>query len=257
MANKQQEADFFRIGIFVIAGFVLIVVAILAFSSGELFQKRLYIETYFNESVQGLSVGSAVKYRGIDIGYVKQIKLVSAVYPMTQAQANSRYGRYVYVLLSLPPNFIPGIPSDNVKSVVQKDVGLGLRVQKALTGLTGTAYLELNFSKPKDNPILPILWKPRYLYIPSKTSTLTAFGDSVQSILSGMKDVNFKKLFGNMQTLVKRSDSFVTRADNMLGKTQNDFKATLDNMKAISSNMRENPSALLFSHPAPVDPKKL
>lgn len=257
MNVRQRETDFFRIGIFVIVGIVLIIVAILAFSSGSLFQKKLYVETYFNESVQGLVDGSTVKYRGIDIGHVKKIELVPAAYSLSSAEINSDYGRYVYVLLALNPNFIPGISSSKIEDVIKEDVQHGLRVKMSLKGLTGGAYLELNFTNPKNNPALPITWKPKYLYIPSTTSTLARLGDSVSKILTGLQDVDFQKLFNNMQTLVSRSDSLVTKANNLLQRTQDDIAITLGNSKVISSKIRSNPSSLLFSKPPVVDPSKL
>lgn len=257
MTNKQRETDFFRIGLFVIIGIVLIVVAILAFSSGTLFQKNLYVETYFNESVQGLAPGTKVKYRGIDVGHVKKIELLSAVYKLPEAQINSKYGRYVYVLLSIDPHFMPGLSVSDLKKALVRDIQEGLRVKMSLQGLTGGAYLELNFVDPRDNPALPIIWTPKYLYIPSTKSTLTRFSDSASKILSGLQDVNFQKLFSNMQTLVDRSDSLVTKANNLLQRTQDDIAVTLDNAKVISTKIRSNPSSILFSKPQVVDPSKL
>ena len=53
----------------VIAGVIVLVVI----GSGRWFQPKLTIESYFNESVQGLDVGSKLKYRGVVIGEVKRI----------------------------------------------------------------------------------------------------------------------------------------------------------------------------------------
>jgi len=263
-AHVRREADYFRIGVFVILGIVLIIVAILAFSSTGLFEKRILIETYFNESVQGLSVGSPVKYRGIDIGEVKEIKLISGVYHLPADQMNSEYGRYVYVLMSLHSDFLPGVPSGQLSHVLQGDVGRGLRVKMALQGLTGGVYLELNFVNPSNNPKLPIIWKPDHLYIPSSLSTFTRLTDSISSILNGLKDVDFKKLFNNMQGFVGRSESLVTTMDEILRLNQTSISATLDNSRVISANLRDisgtissNPSSILFSRPPVVDPGKL
>ena len=45
----------------------------LALGAGNVFKRTVTIETYFDESVQGLDVGSAVKYRGVQIGRVTRI----------------------------------------------------------------------------------------------------------------------------------------------------------------------------------------
>ncbi|PIQ44001.1 MAG: hypothetical protein COV52_08905 [Gammaproteobacteria bacterium CG11_big_fil_rev_8_21_14_0_20_46_22] len=255
--DSRRETDYFRIGVFVVIAIALIVIAIFAFTAGNLFSSRLYVETYFNESVQGLSPGSVVKYRGIDIGEVKKIKLVSAEYNLPENEMNSKFGRYIYVLLSLDPHFMPGLTTKELADTLREDVDEGLRVKMSLKALTGGAYVELNFADPGQAPMLPILWKPRYLYIPSETSTLTRVGDSVQDILNGLSKVDFQRLFTNMQDLVTRSNTLVTKVDNLLDRTQDGVVATVNNTQAITSRLRSSPSSLLFSKPQQVNPRDL
>lgn len=45
------------------------------------FRPKTVVETYFTESVNGLSPGAPVKFKGIDIGKVTDISLSSKVYP--------------------------------------------------------------------------------------------------------------------------------------------------------------------------------
>lgn len=253
----RKETDYFRIGLFIIVAVVLIVIAIFAFSSSSLFSSRLLVETYFNESVQGLAPGSRVKYRGIDIGEVKKIALLATQYNLPINEMNSQYGRYIYVLLSLNPDFMPGLTKDQLAKILASDVGQGLRVKMSLKGLTGGAYVELNFAKPSEAPPLPITWKPKHLYIPSQVSTLTQFGDSVQNILNGLSQVDFKRIFTNTQSLIIRSDQLVTKINRLLDRTQGGISATVNNAEAITSKVRSNPASLLFSRPPVIDPSKL
>jgi ABC-type transporter Mla subunit MlaD len=46
----------------------------------SLLQPTLTVETYFNESVAGLDIGSPVKYRGISMGSVSEIATTSVAY---------------------------------------------------------------------------------------------------------------------------------------------------------------------------------
>ena len=103
MRDKEQSR-YLKIGVFVLLCTGLIVVGIIIFGSFHLFERRLYVETYFNESVQGLAIGSPVKYRGIDIGRVQAINFVSNIYNVSHK--DNKYARYIYVLLSLKPNFL-------------------------------------------------------------------------------------------------------------------------------------------------------
>ena len=59
------------IGLFVILGVVMGVVAIIWVGATSYFQKGVTYITYFDESVQGLQVDSSVKFRGVDVGRVE------------------------------------------------------------------------------------------------------------------------------------------------------------------------------------------
>ena len=65
----------FAVGSFVLGGLVLVVVALLSFRSLHLFSKPGRFVAYFNESVQGLDVGSPVKLRGVRVGRVAAIRV--------------------------------------------------------------------------------------------------------------------------------------------------------------------------------------
>src|SRR5262249_62254129 len=63
------------IGAFVVGALALLVVAIIAFGSGQLFRKTREFVLYFEGSVNGLHIGAPVKFKGVEIGSVKNILL--------------------------------------------------------------------------------------------------------------------------------------------------------------------------------------
>jgi len=63
------------IGAFIIGAVVLLIVAVIAFSSGELFRHTKEFVLYFEGSVNGLRIGAPVKLKGVEIGSVKKILL--------------------------------------------------------------------------------------------------------------------------------------------------------------------------------------
>ena len=63
------------IGIFVVGSFALVVVAILVVSSGSLFKKPVRFVCMFQGNVNGLRIGAPVKFKGVQIGTVEEIKL--------------------------------------------------------------------------------------------------------------------------------------------------------------------------------------
>ena len=63
------------IGAFVIGAIALLVIAIIVFGSGRLFRQTREFVLYFETSVNGLRVGAPVKFKGVEIGSVKNIVL--------------------------------------------------------------------------------------------------------------------------------------------------------------------------------------
>ena len=71
----SQRASPTLIGSFVVGAIVLLLVGIFLLGSGELFKKRYRFVCYFEDSVNGLREGSPVKFKGVEIGSVDQIRL--------------------------------------------------------------------------------------------------------------------------------------------------------------------------------------
>jgi len=205
----NDKNKFFKIGLFVIVSTTLLIAGLIIFGAGEFFDKKFYCETYFNESVQGLSIGSSVKYKGMDIGSVESIQ-----------NATSKYDKncqYILVLFSVNDNAIFKKSKNSIKRIVDK----GLRVKLGLQGLTGAAYIDADFlDKDKIND-LEISWEPEYPYIPSATSTITRLTDSISKIVEGLESINLKSLATDLATLLKTLDTKIKNmeTEEILGNT--------------------------------------
>lgn len=261
----EKESDYFKVGCFVIAGLIILIVAILVLGSGQLFKKTLYVETYFNESVQGLSVGSPVKYRGLDIGHISHISFINQIYPGYKRENNNIYSRYIYVEIAITTPLLTQAPQEPLMTMLQKDIEEGLRFKLTLQGLTGTAYLELDFLDPKTNPTMPINWVPKHYYIPSAISTLTRVSDNVSYLLGELRQVHIKDLFGNVNSLSSNTNKLIVRTDRLLNQTNQQIKNTItniqeitNNLKSLSAQAKDYPSQLFFGQPPPkLDPSQL
>ncbi len=60
-----------------VLGSLLLLVGLILALTGDRWHEGQAYETYFRESVQGLDVGAPVKYRGVTLGRVSHIGLVS------------------------------------------------------------------------------------------------------------------------------------------------------------------------------------
>ena len=210
----SAQANFFKIGLFVIGAVIALVFLLVLLGAGRLFQSKIVMETYFNESVQGLELGSKVKYRGVIVGEVKSIGFTYNRYQ--QDVPMSERLRYVMVEATIVPRLIGGrtgtgdlTNADALKAEIEK----GLRVRLAPQGITGTSYLEIDYVDPKTNPLLPISWEPANLYIPGAKSTVTQFVAAASDIVEHLRNIDLEATIGNLNKLLVNTNKRVEAID--------------------------------------------
>lgn len=183
---NENKANYAKIGAFVLCGFALIFVMIAVAGAKILNREVVLAETYFTESVTGLAVGSAVKYRGVPVGEVGQIGFIYATYakrdPKLYANPDARK---IFVSLKLDPERFPVLRLRDPSDVLSKMVDAGLRVKLSSSGVTGLAFLELDyFAKDQDGLVIPKLaWKPDSIYIPSTGSTMVVLKQAMDDVV--------------------------------------------------------------------------
>jgi len=225
--------SYFKIGIFVISAVVIGVLGVVVLGAGAIFQKKSIVETYIDESVQGLDVGSPVKFRGVPVGRVEEISLTSAVYP-TRLQ-------YVLVRMSISSNMFQ-FPLNNPRSPeLRAALDRGFRIRIAPQGLTGVAYLEADYLDPERNPSLQIDWQPDYPYIPSARSRITQLSEAVERILRSFSDVDVSELAQSLDkslvAMTKLAES--ANLDKIGGQANSllqELRATNRQISALVSN---------------------
>ncbi len=178
----SAKAHYFKIGLFVIVAVVIGVVSVIILGAGSLFQKTVTMETYIDGSVQGLSIGAPVKFRGVQIGKVTQIAVVSWEY--------DTHLSYILVRSSLPSDRNWFKTEEVTDEYFKREAIKGLRVRLATPGVTGTAYLEVDYLDPRRNPPLKYNWHPKYPYLPSAPSYITQISDSLARIMNSLEDIN-------------------------------------------------------------------
>jgi phospholipid/cholesterol/gamma-HCH transport system substrate-binding protein len=226
----SAQANYFKIGLFVVVALVIGVVSILVLGAKSFFQKKVIIETYFVESVQGLEVGAPLKFRGVRVGKVTEITLVGKEYPTDR--------QYVLIRAALFPDIFrisctpPSGPAD-----LKKEVEKGLRVRLSFQGLTGTAHLEMDYMNPKHNPSLKIDWKPKYCYIPSTSSTIQRLSEAVDKILKNFERLDFKTIAKNLNTSLRDLSRALSQAN--LGKISGQAESLLSELRATNRQVAD------------------
>ncbi len=196
-----------RVGLFALAGLASIL-ALIFLLSGAALHPGIPYETYFQESVQGVDVGSAVKFRGVTIGKVTDVGLVTAEYPPAQAGAeDTKVYQQIVVRFEVDPRKIGKVAS------VDSAIAHGLRVQITPQGITGLAYLDLSFVSPALYPAGSVPWQPDSTVIPSRPSTITQVQDALQQVLSTMSQANIGQIANNIASLTAALNQEITSGD--------------------------------------------
>ena len=214
-----MRAIYVRVGLLAVLTAGLVLGMLLFFGSARI-RHGQGLETYFRDSVQGLDVGSAVKYRGVTVGQVTSIGLVNADYGGGQASfSDDPNFRLALVRFDVDTARIGPLP-DPARLVTE-----GLRTRIAPQGLTGQSYLELDFMDAARFPTLTVPWTPREPYIPSVQSTLSQVTDAATALLAKLAKIDVVALANGLQSLI--SDLHGTLHDDRLGGVMTEAASTL------------------------------
>ncbi|WP_031387724.1 MlaD family protein [Desulfonatronum thiodismutans] len=195
------QTNYVKLGAFVLITSVLILAGLIVLGGGKLWSERILVETYLDESAQGLEAGSVVKMRGVQVGNIEQISFVYLKYP----EAFQAGHRYVLVEIGLQADKFGDFPRDKFKELLAEEIATGLRIRITPQGLTGAAYLELDYTSPFRAPALPINWTPVAPYIPSAPGTITRFEETFESVsttLKNLEGVNLNKPLERLEELM-------------------------------------------------------
>ncbi len=190
-----------KLGLFVLFTLGLLMAGLLILGGGALWRERISVETYLNESAQGLEVGSVVKMRGVQVGHIEAISFVHVKYP----EAYQGGYRYVLVEIGLIPGNFGDFPQEQFTDLLQGEIGSGLRIRIAPQGLTGAAYLDLDYVDPRRTPVLPLNWEPALPYIPSAPGAIARFEETFESVsktLANLEAINLGQPVERLEALL-------------------------------------------------------
>jgi paraquat-inducible protein B len=215
---------YFRVGALVLVGAAVAIGFVLFLTSGTLRGEQTIFETYVRESIAGLDVGAAVRFRGVPVGRVTELGLVSVVYGATARGPEDTTARLVLVRFAVDPERYG-------RTDVKQAVAAGLRVRVASAGVTGLAYLEVDFVRdPASTPPIAVPWTPRYEVIPSVPSTITQVTSAAERVMTQLAGLDLK-------ALVDAATELVTGLRDQVGG-QGDLAVTLREAAATMTALR-------------------
>jgi phospholipid/cholesterol/gamma-HCH transport system substrate-binding protein/paraquat-inducible protein B len=234
---STTRANYVKVGVFVLTAAALAIAGAILFGAGTLFKKMILAETYLDESVQGLDVGSPVKHRGVKVGTVKEIHFAGNQYPVRHdTPAAHRARRYVRIVLALE-NARLGTFTDPAE--LQQAIREGLRIRAASQGVTGILYLNMDYADPKRarERDLPLFWEPELPYIPSSSSTIAQFTDAVQKLFVRLETLDLEGIASELQTTLRTGRATLEAVQ--LPELRDEALGTLRDLRATNQRLQK------------------
>jgi phospholipid/cholesterol/gamma-HCH transport system substrate-binding protein len=151
----------FKLGLFTLLALAAVLVAAFGLGWHGVKSDTVRYHSYFNETVQGLEIGSPVKYRGVLIGSVAAIQI-----------APDRKHVDVTLALNLGEARTLGL------AAVTPEV----RAQLGSQGITGVKFVDIDFFDPKTNPPPELSFPPAENYIPARPSLMKGLQDNLEVV---------------------------------------------------------------------------
>lgn len=225
------QANKFRLGLFVLAGTVLFIAGLFVLGLEGLFVKKAYFVTLFPESVQGLTIGSPVKYKGVPIGTVSKINI----------QVENKMIRVDMDINLSSFSTDRTVKKDDIVSLfykfIKKECEKGLRCRLEYAGITGLKYIELDYFKVK----LPerLVPKPKHMqgemYVPSTPSALKDVLKLINTSLERIAKIDFEGLSSRLSGVLDGAKKIVNGPKLL---------KAIDQMEVMSANLKHSSQVL-------------
>jgi len=179
------------IGLFIVTGIGLLLAGLVLFSTSQLFTKSQDLIVYFDKSLNGLSEGAPLKYRGVTVGSVKQVLIKFNEAPNDFA---------LPVIIEVQEQLLRKRLGDASRKTFSREtmelnVANGLRATLQTESLvTGVLYVGLDFEPRAAPPVFHQL-KKIYVEVPSEPT-------DVQQLMNNLASLDVKSIERNVNALL-------------------------------------------------------
>jgi phospholipid/cholesterol/gamma-HCH transport system substrate-binding protein len=185
--SRSKRASPTLVGVFVLGALALAVAGLVVFGSGKLFRRTERFVAVFSGSVNGLSVGAPVKFRGVQVGSVSQILL--GLPGMTLPELR------IPILIDIDQTTARRLgamvnPADPVTLAALIDQGL--RAQLQLESIvTGVLFVQLDLF-PNTPATFYLPPNSGYLEIPTQPTLLQEASQTAADLVAKLRDIDFE-----------------------------------------------------------------
>ncbi len=190
MARRTSK---FMIGLFVTIGILIGMVAVVWLGASKYLEKGKTYVTYFDESVQGLQLDSAVKYRGVEAGRVERIRVAPD-------------NRLIEVIMKI-----------NLRGKLEREHVAQLKA----AGITGIVFVELDRKEPDKPDLSPkITFASEYPVISSQPSDIKQLLSGIENVIQSLNKVDTQGISDQIKSTLKVLESVVASVNNVVGSVE-------------------------------------
>jgi paraquat-inducible protein B len=210
----SRRANPTLIGSFVLGAVLLAVLGAALFSSEQLFARKFKGVMFFTGNVAGLNVGAPVNFRGVKVGTVTDVQLISY---------GPRQDLVIPVYVEFDADRVvrrDGKETTNIGAALTALIERGLRAQLNVQSfVTGLLAIELDFHPDSEKRL--VKREPRYLEIPTIPSKIEQISETIKEL--------------NLQGLVNGITEIVAEIRNLTGSpdTKAAVKAAATTLKSF------------------------
>ncbi|HLW70526.1 MAG TPA: MlaD family protein [Candidatus Binataceae bacterium] len=200
----KQRVSPVAVGGFVLGAAALAIVAVMILWGDQLFTRSQKYVLYFSANVNGLRPGAAVKFKGVQVGYVDQIFL-----SLNRTKPGKPPLLTIPVVVALSSTAVVHQGSDFLDldrpAVVKNLVADGLRGQLASESLlTGILYVSLDL-QPQSPAHFRAPPHSNYLEIPTVPTPLEQVQEMAMRALAELGQLDLSKLVASLNTTIVRT----------------------------------------------------
>ena len=222
----RNEPNRKMIGLFMASGLAVLIIIFGLFVKSKFFAgDGKVLVMYFEESINGLNVGSPVVFKGVQIGKVASIELIANAEDLS-------FSIPVYVKMDAEQSINHSETYGEKEMILNALIAKGLRARLTTQSyLTGQLMIELEMLP--DTPVVLKNLNPgkRYFEIPTALS-------AKEALSQGFQRLPFKQSLEKFNTLI---DELNTQMPVLLPQINKTFK---DIDKVVTSNSRASSDAL-------------
>jgi len=266
----SKQANKTVIGAFVVGAVALAVTGVLIFGSGKFLSKMEPYVMYFDGSVKGLNIGSAVMFRGVKIGSVTDIAL--------RADPNDLTVK-IPVFIEVDPERFERVGEKRRRRAQEQIrilIARGLRAQLQMQSMvTGQLMIDLDFHP--DKPAKLVGADTKYPELPTIKTGLQRLSQTIQSlpihdmvnnltsaikgieravnspeIGEGMKNIN--ETLQDIQRLAESLDRSIAENSELpyqLTKAMEEVSTAARSVRVLADYLEQHPDALLRGKAGP------